>query len=78
MKVEEIKEATETEMNKSLQEHLEKLFSGKYDVMVKCPDDETQLNFSELMRLVVHTLRSVSQKIIQLEELEQTKNHKSK
>ena len=62
----------EEDMKKVLDDYLEKLFSGKYDVCVTA-EDGSKLNFSELMRLVVHTLKNVSLKIIELEEMDHSK-----
>lgn len=56
---------------------LTKLFSGRYEVMVRA-EDETSLNFTELIRLLVKTVRNVSQKILDLEDnLDHSKRGKS-
>lgn len=48
--------------------HLDGLFSGKYDFVIKNEEEASQINLTEIIRLVVLTQRNISQKMLDIED----------
>jgi len=70
------KEPEMTEEQKSYAEkmkpHMDGLFSGKYDLVVKNDEEKSSINLTEIIRLVVLTQRNASQKIMEIEDMIKT------
>ena len=66
------KDPDEKSYAEQIKPHLDGLFSGKYDLIVKNEEEKSSINLTEIIRLVVLTQHTVSQKLLDLEDLIKT------
>ena len=66
------KDPDEKSYAEQIKPHLDGLFSGKYDLIVKNEEEKSSINLTEIIRLVVLTQHTVSQKLLDVEDLIKT------
>jgi hypothetical protein len=62
----------EKKYHELLKPHLDGLFSGRYDLAIKNKDDDSTINLTEIVRLLVLHQREVSQKLLGIADLIKT------
>lgn len=63
------KEEPEKSYSELMKPHLDGLFSGKYEIMIKCKEDDSEICLTEIIRLLVVHQREISQKLMGISDL---------